>query len=57
MIWGMVYRAILMADSLAANPRKGGRPPNDMILMHTIILEVSDILDCPNDEILFRFFK
>lgn len=55
MVGGMTVRAKLMAKSLAANPKKGGNPPSDMILMQIISLVVSDILEAPSDEILFKF--
>lgn len=56
-IEGMVFRAKLIANSLAVNPRKGGRPPSDMILVQIISLIGVDVLDSLSAEILFRFLK
>lgn len=53
----MLLIAKLIAESLAANPRKGGNPPNDMILMQIIILVVRDNLEGPSEEILFKFLE
>jgi len=53
----VIFKAKLMAESLAAKPKNGGKPPSDIILRQIIILAVSDILDGPRDEMLFKFLK
>ena len=53
----MILNAKLMAEILAAKPKKGGNPPSDITLIQIINLVDNDVLDRPRDEMLFKFLK